>query len=226
MTTEIVGPDWNLAAWLGDSDERAAPDRLARELDRLFAGPDQSVLRRAQVRLEVALAPACYYDGISGTRLGNIFVAASERGLMAVNFGIPEAVFLASLKRGVKGRIVRSGEQTAEIRRQIVEYLDGTRSSFDLPIDWTIMTGFQRKVLEAALAIGRGRVATYGEIARKIGRPGASRAVGQALGHNPMPLVIPCHRVLGSDGSLRGYGGGGGIRTKAALLRLEGVNLG
>jgi len=226
MTSKIVGTDRDLAAWLGDIGESCTPDRLTRELDRLFAGPDQSVLRRAQVRLEVALAPACYYDVISGTRLGNIFVAASERGLMAVNFGIPEAVFLASLKRGVKGRIVRPGEQTAEIRGQIVEYLDGTRSSFDLPIDWTIMTGFQRKVLEAALAVGRGRVATYGEIARKIGRPGASRAVGQALGHNPMPLVIPCHRVLGSDGSLRGYGGGGGIRTKAALLRLEGVNLG
>src|SRR3972149_1082691 len=82
---------------------------------------------------------------------------------------------------------------------------------------------FQRRVLLAALKIPHGQVTTYGEIARRIGHPKAARAVGQALGHNPIPLVIPCHRVLGADGSLHGYGAGKGVPTKAWLLTLEGA---
>jgi methylated-DNA-[protein]-cysteine S-methyltransferase len=109
--------------------------------------------------------------------------------------------------------------------RQVREYLDGKRTKFDLPLDMTTMTDFQRQVLSAALKIPRGKWLTYGEVAKAIGRPQASRAVGQALGHNPVPIVIPCHRVLGSDGSLHGYSGGGGIQTKAWLLQLEGAQL-
>jgi methylated-DNA-[protein]-cysteine S-methyltransferase len=107
--------------------------------------------------------------------------------------------------------------------RQVQEYLDGKRTRFDLALDMSTMSEFQRRVLSIALKIPRGKYLTYGDVAKAIGKPQSSRAVGQALGHNPVPIVIPCHRVLGSDGSLHGYSGGGGIRTKAWLLRLEGA---
>ncbi|NIL95766.1 MAG: methylated-DNA--[protein]-cysteine S-methyltransferase, partial [Planctomycetales bacterium] len=100
-------------------------------------------------------------------------------------------------------------------------YLEGSRLTFDLPLDLRRVTDFQRQVLQAAAGVPRGQVTTYGEIARQIGKPNAARAVGQALGRNPVPIVIPCHRVIAADGSLRGYSGGGGIRSKAKLLQLE-----
>jgi methylated-DNA-[protein]-cysteine S-methyltransferase len=129
------------------------------------------------------------------------------------------------VQRRTKATLVRSREQCSEAMRQVREYLDGKRTKFDLPLDMSTMTDFQRQVLTAALKIPRGQWLTYGEVAKAIGRPQASRAVGQALGHNPVPIVIPCHRVLGSDGSLHGYSGGGGIQTKAWLLKLEGARL-
>jgi methylated-DNA-[protein]-cysteine S-methyltransferase len=103
------------------------------------------------------------------------------------------------------------------------EYLSGRRTAFDVPVDLSRMTAFQQEVLAAACQIPRGQVRTYSDLARQIGRPKAARAVGQALGSNPVPIVVPCHRVLAADGSLRGYSGGGGIATKARLLRLEGA---
>ena len=92
-------------------------------------------------------------------------------------------------------------------------------------IDLRDSTQFQRKVLEAAVAVPPGFVATYGEIAARIGKPKSSRAVGQALARNPIPIVVPCHRVVAADGSLTGYSGAGGIETKASLLRLEGATI-
>jgi methylated-DNA-[protein]-cysteine S-methyltransferase len=106
-----------------------------------------------------------------------------------------------------------------------LQYLQGRRRTFDLPVDLRHLTPFQQRVLHAAQAVPRGQVSTYGQIARRIGRPRAARAVGQALGSNPIPIVIPCHRVLASDGSLHGYSGRGGIKTKAWLLRLEEARL-
>jgi O-6-methylguanine DNA methyltransferase len=107
-----------------------------------------------------------------------------------------------------------------------MDYLEGRRADFDLPLDLTGLTVFQRLVLLAVVGVPRGKVATYAEIARKIDRPRAARAVGQALRRNPIPIVIPCHRVLASDGGLGGYTGRGGLRTKKQLLSLEGVRLG
>ena len=205
-----------------DSVVRLA-EPYASALDRIFAAPDIISVQNAHARLLETFAPACYYDMIPGRLLGPVYVAVSERGLMAVDFGVSEAQFLTQLNRRFAGRVARSSKETADARRQIADYLAGKRTSFDLPIDWSGMSAFQRTVLEAALAIRRGQVKTYGEIARLIGRPQASRAVGRALGSNPMPLVIPCHRVLGADGSLHGYGAGDGLRTKARLLKFEGV---
>jgi methylated-DNA-[protein]-cysteine S-methyltransferase len=99
----------------------------------------------------------------------------------------------------------------------------GRRQTFDLPVHLSHVTAFQRQVLLAACQIPRGQVRTYSEVARQIGRPGAARAVGQALSHNPVPIVVPCHRVLAADGSLRGYLGSQGVETKQRLLVLEGA---
>ena len=106
---------------------------------------------------------------------------------------------------------------------ELNEYFFGIRKTFSVEIDWNNLSGFQREVLAYANEIPYGQVRTYGEIAKALGKPGASRAVGMALGSNPIPLVIPCHRVVGSDGALRGYSGG--LKNKAFLLELEGLRV-
>jgi methylated-DNA-[protein]-cysteine S-methyltransferase len=95
--------------------------------------------------------------------------------------------------------------------------------NFDLPVDLSSLTAFQRAVLDTACRIAPGQVWTYFQVAREMGRPKSSRPVGQALAHNPVPIVIPCHRVIASDGSLGGYSGGSGLRAKRWLLHLEGA---
>jgi len=211
-------------------DELIERDAVIQALDAVYAeGPGAAATKRAQAKLRQALDRAkgqtVYYDRVTHPRVGELYVAVSERGLIALDFGLNEADFVDRVQRRTRAALVRSRERCAEAMRQVREYLDGQRTRFDLPLDMTPMTAFQRQVLSAALKIPRGQWLTYGEVAKAIGKPQASRAVGQALGHNPVPIVIPCHRVLGSDGSLHGYSGGGGIRTKAWLLQLEGANL-
>ena len=208
-------------------DER---DDIVQMLDAAYAkGPSAAATKQAQAKLRVVLNRArgrtVYYDVVSHSRVGDLYVAVSERGLIALDFGLGERNFVERVQRRTKATLVRSRAECAEAMKQVREYLDGKRTTFDLPLDMTTMTAFQRQVLTAAINIPRGKWLTYGEVAKAIGRPQASRAVGQALGHNPVPIVIPCHRVLGSDGSLHGYSGGGGIQTKAWLLQLEGAQL-
>ena len=105
--------------------------------------------------------------------------------------------------------------------QQLREYFAGRRRRFDTTVDLAGQTPFQRQVLEAAARVPAGSVASYGDIARAIGRPTATRAVGAALGQNPVPIIVPCHRIIGSDGGLHGYGGG--LDVKEKLLRLEGA---
>ncbi len=203
---------------------------LALALDALYTtGPGPRATAQAQARLRRALAQtsgeAVFYGVLPRTPIGSVYVAVSQHGLVAIDFNMREADFLAELRRHTPARVVRAPERVTRVARQLREYLAGRRTRFDLPVDLSRMTTFQRQVLAAATRIPRGQVSTYAEIARRIGRPKAARAVGQALGSNPVPIVIPCHRVLGSDGSLHGYSGGGGIRTKAALLQLEGARL-
>lgn len=109
-----------------------------------------------------------------------------------------------------------------QARQQILQYLEGTRREFDLPLDWNAISGFQADVLRLTLGIPYGEVSTYGELASELGKPAASRAVGGALARNPLPLLIPCHRVVSSTGALTGYSAAGGIATKARLLQMEG----
>jgi methylated-DNA-[protein]-cysteine S-methyltransferase len=205
-------------------------EAMNRALDAVYAkGPSVAETKQAQAKLRQALDRArgrtVYYDVVSHSRVGELYVAVSERGLIALDFGMGERHFVDRVQHRTKTTLVRSREHCAEAMRQVREYLDGKRTQFDLPLDMTTMTAFQRQVLTAAINIPRGKWLTYGEVAKAIGRPQASRAVGQALGHNPVPIVIPCHRVLGSDGSLHGYSGGGGLQTKAWLLQLEGAQV-
>lgn len=171
---------------------------------------------------------------LASSPLGEIWAALSEGGLAAVEIGGaarrgamgPGGEVEARLERQIRRlgftEAVLAPEKARPALQQIGEYLHGERRAFDLPIDWSRMTSFQRQVLQLTCAIPYGQVTTYGELAGRLGRPGAARAVGRAQATNPMPLVIPCHRVLGSDGGLHGYGGGDGLETKRWLLELEG----
>jgi methylated-DNA-[protein]-cysteine S-methyltransferase len=154
--------------------------------------------------------------------LGTVWVAVTERGLAAVDFGVTRELFLQALYARGFGLLVFDQPRTAKAVEQLGEYLLGERRVFDLPIDWSSLTPFQVRALQLTCAIPFGQVSTYGEIARQMGKPAAARAVGRAEATNPMPLVIPCHRVLGSDGALHGYGAGEGLKTKQWLLALEG----
>lgn len=108
-----------------------------------------------------------------------------------------------------------------KVSRQLTEYFAGQRTQFDVPLDLTYGTAFQQSVWQALLAIPQGGTASYGEVSARIGKPAAVRAVGAAVGRNPVSIIVPCHRVMGADGSLTGYAGG--LDRKTALLRLEGV---
>lgn len=151
--------------------------------------------------------------------LGPLYVAASKRGVCCVGLGISRQAFLDMLDP--TARAERDPAAVAEATRQLQEYLAGQRQTVDVPVDLSRLTPFQRKVLQATRKIPRGTVWTYGQVARKVGNPRAARAVGQALARNPVPIIIPCHRVIASDGGLGGYGGGSGLDTKRWLLRLE-----
>jgi methylated-DNA-[protein]-cysteine S-methyltransferase len=117
--------------------------------------------------------------------------------------------------------VVEAPAALDEVRRELDEYFDGKRTSFDIPIDWRLHDGFGRRVLRATARIPFGRVLTYGEVAAKAGSPRGHRAAGNALGSNRMPIVVPCHRVVRSGGSIGGYTGG--VERKEFLLELEGV---
>jgi methylated-DNA-[protein]-cysteine S-methyltransferase len=160
------------------------------------------------------------------TPFGVAGIAATPRGLVAVS--LPNRSlddFLEELTAGISVRVVEAPAALDTARRELDEYFEGTRTAFDLPLDWRLVPGgFYRKVLRATAGLPFGITATYGEIAAKAGNARAHRAAGTALGSNPIPIVVPCHRVLRTGGGLGGYTGG--LEKKEALLRLEGVYLG
>ena len=161
------------------------------------------------------------------TPLGMVWTAVSNNGLVAVAITADEAAFMAKVRRLTNGVNTHKDKgKTATAVAQISQYLRGERREFELVIDWLWFTPFQREVLPAVCAVPYGATASYGQIAQRIGRSvGAARAVGRANATNPIPLVIPCHRIVANDGRLQGYGGGGGLATKAWLLKLEGSGL-
>ena len=224
MTTRRKTVDVDSEAWLAGERPAKVP-AFAHLMDQVYAaGPTPADWDLARQRL-AALTSAVYYDRLASTPVGPLWIAVTDKGLAAVAFGGAEAGFRGDIARRTGLRAARSAAHTADARRQLQEYLTGRRTSFTVPVDLRHVTPFQRSVLQAATAIPRGQVVTYGQIGQRIGRPRAARAIGQALGSNPIPIVVPCHRVLASDGSLGGYSGPGGIRTKRRLLLLEGALL-
>jgi methylated-DNA-[protein]-cysteine S-methyltransferase len=160
--------------------------------------------------------------GFADSPFGRLLVAMTPEGL--VRLAYPTEDFdqvLQSLATRVSPRVLESGRRTDPLRRQLDQYFEGRRRRFQVAVDLSLARGFQRKVLDRTASIPLGTVATYGEVAAAIGSPLASRATGNALGANPVPIVVPCHRVVHSDGTLGGYGGG--REVKVALLQLEGV---
>lgn len=158
------------------------------------------------------------YDGIE-TGIGRLWIAVSSRGLRRVALNEAEEEFRAALRRGSAIELIRDPDAVAPVRDQLVEYLAGRRREFDVALDLEDLTPFQREVLLACAKIPYGQTASYAELARRVGRPRAARAVGSVMARNPMSLVIPCHRVVRSDGSLGGYGGGLGLKQQ--LLEME-----
>lgn len=162
---------------------------------------------------------------LENTPLGTIWIAASRNGIAGISLWDDEERFVAEMSR-LTGAAPKGNEDPGPIiTAALVElhaYLRGELREFRTPVDWSIIKPFQREVLELVYAIPYGQTTSYGAIAGRLGRPGAVRAVGQANATNPIPIIIPCHRVLGADGKLHGYGARGGIETKAWLLRLEG----
>ena len=164
-----------------------------------------------------------YIGELNRSPLGDIRLAASDFGLIAVEWAKSQPEFdsyLAKLKRP----IIRDDHKIRPYTTELEEYLEGRRKTFTFPIDWTHFTDFQRAALKEVFRIPYGKTRTYADIAKAIKHPNAYRAVGAANGMNPMPIVIPCHRVLGTDGKLHGYGGGDGLPTKQWLLDFERQN--
>jgi len=157
----------------------------------------------------------------SRSSLGSLMLAETTRGAWIFAFGLDREAFLELLNQRGKPGSVSWQDNPHPALDQIAAYLEGRVRQLDIPIDDTGLTPFHVQVYRAVCAVPSGQTATYGQIAETIGRPRAARAVGAANGANPLPLIIPCHRLVGADGSLRGYGGVGGVKTKRWLLDLE-----
>ena len=163
-----------------------------------------------------------YLGELNHTPVGDLRIAASDLGLVAIEWADSQLQFDAYLNR-LKRSIQPDAKKLKPYVRELTEYLEGNRHTFTIPIDWTLLRPFQREALQAVFRVPYGETRTYLEIAVEINRPTAYRAVGRANATNPMPLVIPCHRLIGTDGKLHGYGGGEGLKTKEWLLRMEGA---
>ncbi|MFJ3301613.1 methylated-DNA--[protein]-cysteine S-methyltransferase [Streptomyces sp. NPDC086549] len=164
---------------------------------------------------------------VVSTDIGPLLLAATRDGLVNVVFHATAAVRDRTLERlaarlGTEPVEAPGSPLLAEAIRQIEAYFAGERNSFELSLDWSLISGFNRQVLrELASGVPYGTVVGYGDLAGRVGQPSAAQAVGAAMGANPLPVVVPCHRVVESDGGIGGFGGG--LETKRKLLALEGV---
>jgi methylated-DNA-[protein]-cysteine S-methyltransferase len=152
--------------------------------------------------------------------IGPLAVAGTSRGLVRLAY-MPADVMAEELATKLSPRVLRSPARLDDVRRELDEYFEGKRTDFDVPVDWSLSHGFFRRVLERTARIGYGHVGTYAQVAKEAGSPRAVRAAGNALGSNPVAIVVPCHRILRTSGGLGGYGGG--LERKEFLLKLEGV---
>jgi methylated-DNA-[protein]-cysteine S-methyltransferase len=160
---------------------------------------------------------------VEDSPVGPLLLAATKRGLVELGYeGEKELdTYLTRLSAKLSPRVLEEPARLDPVRRELDEYFSGKRTDFDIPLDWSLTTGFTQRVLRATAKIPYGRVSTYREMATKAGNERAVRAAGNALGANPIPIVVPCHRILRTGGSLGGYGGG--LPRKEFLLKLEGA---
>jgi methylated-DNA-[protein]-cysteine S-methyltransferase len=199
-------------------------DALEHEL-RASAGRDPEDLAATVARLTEGAAAEGLLDvayATTDTPVGPLLVATTPRGLVRAAYPRerPDDV-LSELARDVSPRVLESPRELDPVRRELDQYFEGRRRSFDLPIDWRLSHGFRRHALEALRGIPYGGTITYSELAERAGSPRAHRAAGSACGSNPIPIVVPCHRVVRTGGGLGGYGGG--VEVKEFLLELEGA---
>ncbi len=192
-------------------------------LDRVLREGPPTLMNTRPPRLDAAAAAAGLLD-VAYTELdspvGTLLLAATSVGLVRISyadFGLDAT--LEDLARRISPRVMAAPARLDGARRELDQYFSGHRQSFDLPIDWSLIQGFGRRVLEATRRVPYGSVSTYARVAAEAGSPRGSRATGNALGANPLPIVIPCHRVLRTGGGLGGYTGG--LERKRRLLAVE-----
>ncbi|NWF68009.1 MAG: methylated-DNA--[protein]-cysteine S-methyltransferase [Chloroflexi bacterium] len=167
------------------------------------------------------------------TPVGAVYVACTTVGVVQVWIGAPHMVaFIAAVREHTKLVVIDAREQAPQLvpvldqaLNELRQYFAGTRRAFDVPLDMRALSDFQRRVYDNIRHIPAGRIESYNDIARQLGNPKTIRAVGGALARNPLPIFVPCHRVIGADGTMVGYSGGAGIETKRLLLKLEGALL-
>ena len=153
---------------------------------------------------------------------GPLLVAATPDGVVRIAFARFEPVSQVTdeLAEAISPQVVETELGLEGTLTQLDEYFSGRRRTFDMPLDWQLSQGFRRAVLQELVLVGYGETCSYGELARRVGNPGAARAVGTAMATNPIPLIVPCHRVIASDGTFGGYTRG--LPWKERLLALEG----
>ena len=188
-----------------------------RALSRLPAGPPPELDLAADTAGLLDIAYATFESPA-----GKLLLAATPRGLVRLAYvdgDTDEDEALERLARTISPRILASPRRLDEPRRELDQYFAGDRRQFDVALDWSLTRGFGRRVLEAAARIPFGSVSTYKQVAAQAGSPRGSRAAGNALGANPIPIIVPCHRVLHTTGGLGGYTGG--LDRKRLLLAIE-----
>jgi methylated-DNA-[protein]-cysteine S-methyltransferase len=204
-------------------DPAALPAELADALPEALTRVDGDQLARLRARLASVAESEGLLDIAYRTvdsPVGSLLLAATDTGLLKVAFEIQDHdAVLAMLADRVSPRILRAPSRLDPVARQLDEYFTGARHGFDVPLDWRLSTGFRRQVLDHLTHIAYGRTESYAEVAAGAGNPRAVRAVGTACATNPLVVVVPCHRVVRSDGSVGGYAGG--VEAKATLLALE-----
>lgn len=208
-----------------DPGVREVERALRRAARGRLSGPTQGRAARAAERFAAAgwssgLADVAY--GWADSPFGSLLVAVTRRGLVRLSY--PDAGpdrRLEELARTVSPRVIEFVPAIDPIRRELDEYFGGRRQGFDIPVDLSSIQGFTGRVLRATSAIPFGSLRTYREVATRAGNPAATRAAGNALGSNPVPIVVPCHRVVRTGGGLGGYTGG--LERKRTLLLLEGA---
>jgi methylated-DNA-[protein]-cysteine S-methyltransferase len=206
----------------GRNSMKTAPDEIREALRSPLPDADLDAMagelgKRAE---EEGLLDVAYTE--TDSPFGRMLLAATPRGL--VKLGLPNQdpeQVLEELARKVSPRVLEQPERLDEARRELDLYFDGKLHEFELPLDFQLAEGFRGRVVKAIAKIPYGGTATYTQMAKRAGNERAVRAAGTACGRNPIPIVVPCHRVLRSGGGLGGYGGG--VEMKQGLLRLEGV---